>query len=69
LDTAMVFRIPEPPKNRRWRRLIDTSIASPHDVSRPEDAVPVLSEGGVLVRDRSFLVLLAGGPLAQRSAL
>ncbi len=67
-ENSKVFKIPEPPKNRRWRRLIDTAIAAPHDISRPEDAVPVLSEGGVLVRDRSFIVLLAGGLLDQRSS-
>lgn len=69
LDTPKVFKIPAPPKNRRWRRLIDTSITSPHDICRPEDAVPVLSEGGVIVRDRSFVVLVAGSALDQRSGL
>ena len=66
-EGAKVFKIPEPPKNRRWRRLIDTANLAPHDISRPEEAVPVLSEGGVLVRERSFVVLLAGGSLDQRS--
>jgi glycogen operon protein len=68
-ENSKVFKIPEPPKNRRWRRLIDTANTAPHDICRPEDAVAVLSEGGVLVRDRSFVVLLAGGSLDQRSDL
>jgi len=66
-ENSKVFKIPEPPKNRRWRRLIDTANTAPHDICRPEEAVAVLSEGGVLVRDRSFVVLLAGGSLDQRS--
>jgi hypothetical protein len=34
---------------------------------RPEESVAVLSEGGVLVRQRSALLLLTGGILEQRS--
>jgi len=67
LAESRVFRIPEPPKGRRWRRLVDTAISAPYDISRPEDAVPVLSEGGILIRERSLILLLAGGAHEQRS--
>jgi glycogen operon protein len=64
---SRIFRIPEPPKGRRWRRLLDTAMTAPHEICGPEDAVAVLSEGGVLVRERSLVLLLAGGALEQRS--
>jgi hypothetical protein len=42
-------------------------MASPDDIVRPEEAVAVLAEAGMQVSARSALVLLAGGPLEQRS--
>ena len=63
----ILYQVPPAPPGRRWRRLIDTAIESPHDIVRPEEAVAVLSEGGVLVRQRSALLLLTGGILEQRS--
>lgn len=66
-DEAVLFRAPPSPPGRHWRRLIDTAMASPDDIVRPEEAVAVLAEAGMQVSARSALVLLAGGPLEQRS--
>lgn len=66
-DEDVMFRVPTPPTGRRWRRLIDTAIASPHEIAQPEEAVPVLAEGGALVRSRSFVVLLSGATMDLRS--
>jgi isoamylase len=66
-EASRVFRIPEAPRARRWRRLLDTSMSAPHEICQPDSAVAVLSEGGILVRERSLVLLVAGGSLEQRS--
>jgi isoamylase len=43
----------------RWRRVIDTALASPHDIMRPEQQTGVESEHYV-AQPRAVVVLEAG---------
>jgi glycogen operon protein len=60
-EDPSLFRIPEGPTGFRWLRLLDTSLPSPQDISKPEEAERVSAEGGVLVPGRSLILLLTGG--------
>lgn len=43
-DVATAFKIPAAPQRKRWRRVIDTSLASPQDIVADENG-PVVAEG------------------------
>ncbi len=52
------FELPPPPEaGLRWRRVIDTALPSPDDISRPEDAVAV-DGAHYRVQPRSFVALM-----------
>lgn len=52
------FELPKPPRGRRWRVVIDTSLPSPQDISSPADA-PVHAGASYLAPSRSSIVLIA----------
>jgi glycogen operon protein len=54
------FDLPAPPDGQRWRRWIDTSLDSPHDIA-PWDEAPQVSGSSYRVADRAVAVLLADG--------
>jgi len=55
------FRIPLSPSGRRWRRLIDTALPSPHDLV-PEDTGPDVPPGAVYpVAGHSLVAFLSEG--------
>ena len=43
-DMATAFMIPVSPQGRRWRRVVDTSLASPDDIV-PEDKGKIIEQG------------------------
>lgn len=60
LPEPVLFKIPHLPLGYSWRRLLDTSLASPDEISSPEDAESIFSEGGVLVQSRTLMLLHSG---------
>ena len=59
------FDIP-PVATRRWRRAIDTSVPSSHDIALPGDKIDVKPADGYRVNARSVVVLISSGrPPAQ----
>ncbi len=51
------FRLPEPPRGRQWVRVVDTGSPPPFDICAKGEGVLIGSGGGVLVRDRSLMLL------------
>jgi glycogen operon protein len=58
---ALPFRAPLSPSGRRWRRLIDTALASPNDLV-PEDAGPEVPPGAVYAVAAHSLVAFISEP-------
>ena len=56
-STSMTFDIPKPSENLAWRRWIDTSLSSPEDICKWEDA-PIVSGETYNVTDHSMVVLI-----------
>jgi len=54
------FDLPPQPTGRRWRRIIDTALLSPHDITEIGTA-PVLKGGSYIVQARSCVVAVAAG--------
>jgi glycogen operon protein len=58
-DEPIPFRIPQSPTRRKWRRVVDTALASPLDIV-PEDEGPHVSDGSrYIVAPRSVVVLIS----------
>jgi glycogen operon protein len=59
---ALDFELPHPRENSEdaWRRWIDTTLDSPHDIAEWQNAVPVCG-GTYRAGPRSVVVLLCGG--------
>ena len=53
------FELPPPGESLSWRRVIDTSLESPDDFRKPEEA-PAVEGPDLQVTSRSVVVLLAG---------
>ncbi len=60
LKDPVLFHLPDSPSGCRWHRLLDTSLVTPHEINSPEQAEVVTSDGGVLVVDRSLVLLQSG---------
>lgn len=60
------FEIPHAPRAQRWRRLLDTSLPTPKDVSLPADA-PEYSAASYLAQPRSTVALLTWPPNPRRT--
>ncbi len=58
---ALDFELPSPGEGRVWRRVVDTSLASPLDIVEDEQAIPVPGRC-VRVAPRAAVVLLAEEP-------
>jgi glycogen operon protein len=56
----LIFELPQLPNGNSWRRWIDTSLDSPNDIARWEDALPV-SGHTYRVADRSVVMLYGRG--------
>jgi len=54
------FRSPCLPEGWQWIRLVDTSAPPPQDIVVPEEGSRLEAGSAVLVRERSFVVLVAG---------
>jgi len=54
------FRSPCLPEGWQWIRLVDTSAPPPQDIVVPEEGPRLEAGSAVLVRERSFVVLVAG---------
>ncbi|MFL5330570.1 MAG: glycogen debranching protein GlgX [Gemmataceae bacterium] len=52
------FRLPPAPNGERWRRAVDTSQPSPHDIAAEKKA-PLVASGAYEVADHSVVVLIA----------
>ena len=58
----LTFELPTPPHQRRWLRVVDTSLPSPHDLSDPGSEPPV-TRSSYQVGPRSVIALMsAAGP-------
>jgi glycogen operon protein len=55
---ALAFELPPLPEGARWRRWIDTSLASPEDISEVEEAPPIACST-YLVQAHSIAYLFA----------
>jgi glycogen operon protein len=53
------FRIPHSPTGRQWRRVIDTSLASPKDIVELDEGAPVPFERSYKVEAHSMIVLIS----------
>ena len=51
------FRLPELPRGRRWVRVVDTGSPPPFDICANGEGVPIAAGGGVLLRERSLMLL------------
>jgi glycogen operon protein len=58
------FALPKPPDNASWRRWIDTSLDSPHDIV-PWESAPAIGEKPYRVEPRAVVMLFLS---IQRSA-
>lgn len=56
---AVAFLLPHPPESMVWVTTVDTSASPPFDVCQPGQGIPVHRDSSFLVRDRSFMVLVA----------
>ena len=56
---AVRFRVPPSPTRRRWRRLIDTALPSPDDITPDGDGPPVADGSHYTVAAFSTLVLIS----------
>jgi isoamylase len=56
---GLPFELPMPPHRGNWLRVVDTSLASPHDLVEPGDEVPV-GQGVYRVGPRAVVVLMGG---------
>jgi glycogen operon protein len=56
---SLSFFIPPAPNGKPWRRIIDTSLASPQDIVELDQAPPVATARRYLVAPHSALVLLS----------
>ena len=55
---VLEFQLPDPGSGRRWHRVVDTSLPSPRDVVKDEEAVTVAADS-YWVAPRSAVVLLS----------
>jgi isoamylase len=55
------FRIPPAPNGKPWRRIIDTSLASPKDFMEPKTAPPIAPFRRYMVPGHSLVVLISEG--------
>jgi glycogen operon protein len=57
-NKPLVFELPPPngQKEMRWKRWIDTSLASPDDISEWKYAMPI-ADSTYLVRQHSIVIL------------
>jgi glycogen operon protein len=53
------FQVPHPDGGSRWRRLVDTSLPSPHDIVEERDAVPLHPADHYVVTPRSAVILIS----------
>jgi glycogen operon protein len=54
------FSLPAHDGRWNWRRLVDTNLASPHDIVEPRDAVPLRPADCYLAAPRSAVILISG---------
>jgi glycogen operon protein len=55
------FKVPPSPNGRRWRRAIDTALASPLDIVGLDEGAPVAHWSEYVVAPYSLIVLIAEG--------
>nr|WP_303652511.1 glycogen debranching protein GlgX [Paludisphaera mucosa] len=60
-DQDLEFRIPSSPSGRRWRRVVDTALASPDDVVDLDAGPDVAVMSAYTVRGRSMIILASLG--------
>jgi len=53
------FRIPPSPRGKRWRRVIDTALASPMDIVGPDEGPEVAVASQYVVEAHSLIVLMS----------
>ena len=53
------FHLPSPPRGRDWVRMLDTGAPPPMDICQPNRGVRLNSGAPLIMRDRSFVVLVA----------
>jgi glycogen operon protein len=53
------FKVPASPSGRAWRRLVDTSLASPYDIQDPGQAPRISIPHTYRVPDHSMIILLS----------
>ncbi len=58
---ATKFKVPPSPNGKRWRRAIDTALASPLDIVGPDEGPPVAHWSEYVVAPYSLIVLIAEG--------
>jgi pullulanase/glycogen debranching enzyme len=56
---AQLFGLPPHDGQWRWRRLVDTHLASPHDIVEESDAVALKPADQYLVSPRSTVILIS----------
>jgi glycogen operon protein len=57
--TDLPFRIPRSPSGKPWRRVIDTSVPSPHDIVEPDAGIIVPVDTYYPVAAHSMIVLVS----------
>ena len=58
-DDPIPFRIPPSPTRRKWRRIIDTALASPLDIVTEEEGPHVSDGSRYIIAPRSLIVLVS----------
>ena len=61
-DVATAFQIPVSPQGKRWRRAVDTGLASPDDIAADESAGKLVAEGSRYAVSPFALVVLVTEP-------
>ena len=56
---SLKFSIPHPPHDKKWLRIIDTSLPSGKDIVSEDEAEEVSSRHKYRVNDRTIVVLIS----------
>jgi glycogen operon protein len=56
---TQTFTAPNPRKNRRWRKIIDTAAPPPLDILEESEGILLPSNQGIIVEPMGALVLIS----------
>jgi glycogen operon protein len=58
-NTQRIFTLPAAPRNKQWRRIIDTALLPPFDIRLESDATPLNNQAAYAVHHQTMVVMIS----------